>query len=92
MYWKKRSLEESMKRGKFELSTKNNFLLNKFSWVPGTSDFAQLVAKNIELKADTGGCPMLRKNHRRVDDLPGGADVHGNAIFFAFKEIKRVLV
>lgn len=55
--------------GKFTVSVGNTFLESKFSWVRGVSSFADVRQKNLELKAASGGCPMMRAGYDRTDDF-----------------------
>lgn len=65
-------------QGRFTVSSNNTFLAGKYGWVTGTGQtLASVRAKNAGLKSSTGGCPMLRQGHKRIDDLPGGETLHG---------------
>jgi hypothetical protein len=55
--------------GTFTVSLDNAFLENKFGWQRGISDMNDVKQSNKELKASTGGCPMLHMGHVRTQDF-----------------------
>eukprot|EP01047_Picozoa_sp_COSAG01_P021924 COSAG01_NODE_1287_length_10887_cov_17.346924_10_plen_394_part_00 len=65
-------------QGRFTVSSNNTFLAQKYGWVTGTGQSLNFVrTKNAALKSSIGGCPMLRRGHKRIDDIPGGETLHG---------------
>jgi hypothetical protein len=66
--------------GFFRVKVNNNYLINKYKWEHGVSTMESTVyGQNEQIKKQTGGCPMLSENHRRIrDDFVdyGGMSMH----------------